>query len=85
MNALGARPVLLVAVALLVLSGCGLFSEGTVISPAPITEEEHQADVQSTPFPTATPAGAPLPADAIVIGALWPPPDSWPTTTSPPW
>ncbi|MDE0615704.1 MAG: ABC transporter substrate-binding protein [bacterium] len=70
MNALGARPVLLVAVVLLVLSGCGLFSEGTVISPAPITEEEHQADVQSTPFPTATPAGAPLPADAIVIGAL---------------
>ena len=70
MNALGARPVLLVAVALLVLSGCGLFSEGTVISPAPITEEEDQPGVEGTPIPTATPAGAPLPADAIVIGAL---------------
>ncbi|MCY3962855.1 MAG: ABC transporter substrate-binding protein [bacterium] len=65
-----ARPVLLAAAALLVLSGCGLFSEGTVISPAPITEEEGEEDVQSTPIPTATPAGAPLPADAIVIGAL---------------
>ena len=66
----GARPVLLVVLALLTCTGCGLFSEGTVISPAPITEEEGQPDVQSTPTPTATPAGAPLPADAIVIGAL---------------
>ena len=41
-----------------------------MISSAPIAEEEGQPDVQSTPNPTATPAGAPLPADAIVIGAL---------------
>lgn len=70
MGPLGARPVLLVAAALLVLSGCGLFSEGTVISPAPIAEEEGQEVAQSTPIPTATFAGAPLPSDAIVIGAL---------------
>lgn len=70
MGPLGARPVLLAVLALLAGAGCGLFSEGTVISPAPITEEEDQEDVQRTPLPTATPAGAPLPADAIVIGAL---------------
>lgn len=66
----GARPVLLAVLALLACTGCGLFSEGTVISSAPMTEEEGQPNVQSTPGPTATPAGAPLPADAIVIGAL---------------
>lgn len=65
-----ARPVLLVVLAVLACTGCGLFSEGTVISPVPSTEEEGEEDVQSTPIPTATPAGAPLPADAILIGAL---------------
>ena len=66
----GTRPVLLAVLAVLACTGCGLFSEGTVISPAPITEEESQQETQSTPIPTATPAGVPLPADAIVIGAL---------------
>ncbi len=70
MSPSGVRPVLLAALVLFACTGCGLFSEGTVISPAPITEEEGQADVESTPFATATPAGVPLPADAIVIGAL---------------
>lgn len=56
--------------ALLACTGCGLFSEGTVISPAPIAEEEGQPVAQSSPVPTATFAGAPLPSDAIVIGAL---------------
>lgn len=55
---------------LLALSGCGLFSEGTVISPAPIAEEEGPPVAQSPPTPTATFAGVPLPSDAIVIGAL---------------
>ena len=66
----GVRPVLLAVLVLLACTGCGLFSEGTVISPAPITEEEGQPEVQSAPIPTATPEGVPLPADAIVIGAL---------------
>lgn len=66
----GTRPVFLALLALLVLSGCGLFSEGTVISSAPATDEEGQPIAQSTPFPTATPDGVPLPDDAIVVGAL---------------
>lgn len=66
----GARPVLLAVLVLLACTGCGLFSEGTVISSAPMTEEEGQPAVQSSPIPTATFAGAPLPDDAIVIGAL---------------
>ena len=66
----GARPVALAVSVLLVCTGCGLFSEGTVISPAPIAEEEGQPDAQGSPMPTATLAGAPLPPDAIVIGAL---------------
>lgn len=66
----GARPVLLVSVVLLVLSGCGLFSEGTVVSPAPIAGEQDE-QVEDTPaLPTATPDGVPLAEDAIVIGAL---------------
>ena len=66
----GARRGLAAVLAVLACAGCGLFSEGTVISPAPITEEEGQPDSQSTPVATATPAGAPLAADTIVIGAL---------------
>ena len=64
----GIRPALL-AVALLALSGCGLFSQGTIVSSPPVTEEEQLA-VESSPVPIATPDGAPLPDDAIVIGAL---------------
>ena len=66
----GARPVLLVAAALLVLSGCGLFSEGTVVSPAPISGEQDEQEERAPALPTATPDGVPLSDDAIVIGAL---------------
>ena len=66
----GVRPVVLAVLVLFACAGCGLFSEGTVISPAPNAEEEGQPGVQSTPVATATAAGYPLPADAIVIGAL---------------
>ena len=70
MSAPWPRPVLLVVLALLVGSGCGLFSEGTVISSAPSTDEQEEQAAESTPRPVATPDGAPLPDDAIVIGAL---------------
>ena len=70
MGPLGVRPVLLVAVALLACSGCGLFSQGTVISPAPIAEEPGESVSESSPVPRATPDGVPLPDDTIVIGAL---------------
>ncbi len=71
----GIRPPLLVALVLVVLvlvacTGCGLFSEGTVISPAPPSDDEGQPIAESTTRPTATPDGVPLPADAIVVGAL---------------
>lgn len=66
----GVRPVLLVAAALLVLSGCGLFSEGTVVSPAPIAGEQDEEVEKAPALPTATPDGVPLSEDAIVIGAL---------------
>lgn len=66
----GARPVLPVVLVLLACAGCGLFSEGTVISTAPVAEEEGQPAAQASPVPIATPVGVPLPADAIVIGAL---------------
>ncbi|MCY3636721.1 MAG: ABC transporter substrate-binding protein [bacterium] len=69
----GTRPVLMVAVALLVLlgcTGCGLFSQGTVVSPAPIAEEPGESVAESSPAPRATPDGVPLPDDTIVIGAL---------------
>ena len=66
----GARPVLLVAAALLVLSGCGLFSEGTVVGPAPVAGEQDEQVENAPALPTATPDGVPLSEDAIVIGAL---------------
>lgn len=70
MGPFGARSLLVVVLAMLVGAGCGLFSEGTVISPAPITEGESQPVAQSSPNPRATPDGEPLPDNAIVIGAL---------------
>ena len=66
----GIRPVLLFVLVLVACTGCGLFSEGTVISPAPDTDEGGQPIAERTPFPTATPDGMPLPDDAIVVGAL---------------
>ena len=66
----GMRPELLVVLMLAACAGCGLFSEGTVVSPAPAADNEELSIAQSTPFPTATPDGVPLPADAIVVGAL---------------
>ncbi|MCY4273606.1 MAG: ABC transporter substrate-binding protein [bacterium] len=59
-----------VVLALFAGTGCGLFSEGTVISPAPIAGEDEQPAAQRSPTPTATFAGVPLPSDAVVIGAL---------------
>ena len=70
MGSPGIRPVLLVVLLLVVWAGCGLFSEGTVISPAPSTDDEGQPVAESTALPTATPDGVPMPADAIVVGAL---------------
>ena len=64
------RLVLLVVLVLVACTGCGLFSEGTVISNSPATDDEGQPIAQSTPTPTATADGAPLPDDAIVVGAL---------------
>lgn len=66
----GARPVLLAVLVLLAFTGCGLFSQGTVISPAPIAEEPGESVAESSPAPRATPDGVPLPDDTIVIGAL---------------
>jgi len=66
----GARSALLFVLALAAAGGCGLFSQGTVISPAPITEVGGEQAARRTPGPIATPEGAPLPDDAIVVGAL---------------
>ena len=70
MGAPGIRPVLLVVLVLVAGTGCGLFSQGTVISPAPIADEPGAQVDESSPVPIATPDGAPLPDDTIVIGAL---------------
>ncbi len=70
MGAPGVRPALLVMLALLVCSGCGLFSRGTVVSRTPDTGEEEQPVQEASPVPIATPDGVPLPDDTIVIGAL---------------
>ncbi|WP_420638804.1 ABC transporter substrate-binding protein [Candidatus Poriferisocius sp.] len=59
----------LALMSLVALTGCGLFSQGTVISPAPVTEEG-QPLADTSPAPVATPDGVPLADDAIVIGAL---------------
>ena len=64
------RPVLLVVLALLACSGCGLFSEGTVVSGPPSPGEEAEQVEEASPVPVATPDGVPLPEEAIVIGAL---------------
>ena len=66
----GARPALLVVLAVSAFSGCGLFSHGTVVSPAPIVDERGEPVAEASPAPRATPDGAPLPDDTIVIGAL---------------
>ena len=75
MGAPGIRPpalaaLVLVVVVLAVCSGCGLFSQGTVVSPAPIVDDQGQPIAESSPVPIATPDGVPLPDDTIVIGAL---------------
>ncbi len=70
MGRFGAGLGLGVVLALFAGTGCGLFSEGTVISPAPIAGEDEQPAAQRSPTPTATFAGVPLPSDAVVIGAL---------------
>lgn len=70
MGPFGARPVLLAVLVLLACSGCGLFSQGTVVSPAPIAEEPGESVAESSPAPRATPDGVPLPDDTVVIGAL---------------
>jgi branched-chain amino acid transport system substrate-binding protein len=70
MSASGIRPVLLVALVLVLGTGCGLFSHGTVISPAPIADEQAEQIAESSPAPIATPDGVPLSDDTIVIGAL---------------
>ncbi|WP_419923651.1 ABC transporter substrate-binding protein [Candidatus Poriferisocius sp.] len=62
--------MLLVASVLVACAGCGLFSGGTVVSPAPPTDDEGKPLAESSPLPTATPDGVPLPADAVVVGAL---------------
>ena len=64
------RPVLLVVLALLACSGCGLFSEGTVVSGPPSPDEEAEQVEETSPVPVATPDGVPLAEEAIVIGAL---------------
>ncbi|WP_419917969.1 ABC transporter substrate-binding protein [Candidatus Poriferisocius sp.] len=65
-----ARLVRLAVVVLLVCSGCGLFSQGTVVSRAPAADDADQQPQEASPIPIATPDGKPLPDDAIVIGAL---------------
>jgi len=75
MGAPGIRPPLRVSLVLVVLvltacTGCGLFSQGTVVSPAPIVDEQGELVSESSPAPIATPDGVPLPDDTIVIGAL---------------
>lgn len=70
MTAPGIRPVLLVILVLAACTGCGLFSQGTVVSPAPIVDEGGELVAESSPAPIATPDGVPLPDDTIVIGAL---------------
>ena len=70
MGAPGIRPVLLVVLVLVAGTGCGLFSQGTVVSPAPIADEQAEQIAESPPGPIATPDGVPLPDDTIVIGAL---------------
>ena len=75
MGAPGIRPPVLAALVLVVMvlavcTGCGLFSQGTVVSPAPIVDDQGQPIAESSPVPIATPDGVPLPDDTIVIGAL---------------
>ncbi len=70
MSAHGVRPVLLAVLVLLACTGCGLFRQGTVVSPAPIAEEPGDSVSERSPAPRATPDGVPLPDDTVVIGAL---------------
>ncbi len=75
MGAPGIRPPVLAALVLVVMvlavcTGCGLFSQGTVVSPAPNVNDQGQPIAESSPVPIATPDGVPLPDDTIVIGAL---------------
>ncbi|MXW41942.1 MAG: amino acid ABC transporter substrate-binding protein [Acidimicrobiia bacterium] len=60
----------LVAVAVLLFAGCGLFGSGTVISPELEATAPQQVGVNSTPVSPVIPDGAPLPDNAILIGAL---------------
>ncbi len=60
----------LLTVAALLLTGCGLVNRDTALNPAPSNEIINETEIRPTPVAIATPDGEPLAEHAILVGAL---------------